>query len=117
MKNVLVLLLSALLILTLFGCGEPPVDEKQPSSSTLIHSSLPSATPQTNAKISREEAILKALDNAGLKKEEVRDIDAELDLERGVTVWEVDFESGRIEYSYEIDAQTGETVRLEKQPN
>lgn len=117
MKRVLVLFLSALLTLTLFGCGEPYADNKRPSSNTVLHSSLPSATPQTDAKISREEAVSKALENAGLKKEEVYDIDAELDLERGVQVWEIDFENGAMEYSYEINALTGEIVKSNSQPD
>lgn len=117
MKNVLVFLLSVLFVFSFTACGEPPVDEKLPSSDVSNHSSLPSAAPQTNTKISREEAINKALENAGLKREDVRDIEAELDLERGVTVWEVDFESKNTEYSYEINAQTGEILKSQTQPD
>ena len=60
--------------------------------------------------ISRDTAINTALNAAGLKKAEVRDLDAELDYEKGIKVWEVDFEKGNKEYSYEINANTGKII-------
>ncbi len=66
-------------------------------------------------KITRDQAIEKALSNAGLKKENVRGLEAELDKEHGGTYWEVDFESGNMEYSYDINAETGEILKVEKE--
>lgn len=65
--------------------------------------------------ITRDEALNIALADAGLKKADVRDIDVELDYERSLKVYEVDFESGGFEYSYDINAISGEIVQREKE--
>ena len=75
----------------------------------------PTAPPATEAKrLTRDEAIAIALAHAGLTKEQVRDLDAELDKERGVLLFEVDFECGAYEYEYEIHAETGAILKSEK---
>lgn len=40
--------------------------------------------------------------------------ETELDFERGVEVYEIEFSVGRTEYSYEINAKTGEIVKAER---
>ncbi len=65
----------------------------------------------TNTKISKDKALEVALKHAGLKQDNIRDLEIELDDEKGVAVWEVDFESGNMEYSYDINAETGEIVK------
>ena len=80
------LMITAVLAVLLSACGSPG------SGETLI---------------AREEAVGIALARAGLESSAVWDLDAELDRERGITVWEVDFESGNREYSYVLDAKTG----------
>lgn len=66
-------------------------------------------------RLTREEAIAIALAHAGLTKEQVRDLDAELDKERGVLHYEVDFEAGGFEYEYEIHTETGKILKSEKE--
>ena len=56
-----------------------------------------------------------ALNHAGLKKSQVRDFDCELDNENGVKVYEVDFDYGKYEYAYEIDALSGKILHHEKE--
>ena len=56
-----------------------------------------------------------ALNHAGLNKTQIYDLEAEIDRERGGTYWEIDFESGNLEYSYDINAQTEEIRKLEKE--
>lgn len=73
-----------------------------------------SASEETSL-ISRERAVEIALENAGLAKDGVFDLDAELDKERRGTFWEVDFETREFEYSYEINAETGKVVHQEKE--
>jgi len=63
--------------------------------------------------LDRDAALAAALKDAGLTKAEVRDIDVEFDIERGIMVWEVDFEKGKTEYSYEINAETGAVIERE----
>ena len=64
--------------------------------------------------ITREQAISAALKAANLTRDNVYDLEAELDYERGAAVWEVDFETREFEYSYDIDAYTGIAKRVDK---
>jgi len=65
--------------------------------------------------ISASKAVSIALKNAGLNKNQVRGLEYELDNERGVKVYEVDFDYGKYEYSYEINATNGKIVHKEKE--
>ncbi|MBQ7779094.1 MAG: PepSY domain-containing protein [Clostridia bacterium] len=76
---------------------EPPVTEPTPEK--------PTAT-----EITREDAINIALKEAGLSREQVRELEAEKDYERGTLVYEVEFEYGRNEYSYEIRVSDGKVL-------
>ena len=62
-------------------------------------------------KIGRDEALQIALEDAKLTREQVSDVDIELErrLFRSDR-YEIDFESGRTEYEYKIDAHTGEIL-------
>ncbi len=66
--------------------------------------------------ISREEALAKAYEAAGLAADSVRRPEIEIDSERGVYVYEIEFKSGTFEYEYTINALTGEVVEWEKEP-
>lgn len=68
-----------------------------------------------NNLITRDRAIELALNHAGLSKTDLRDLEAELDRERNGTFWEVDFEHGGYDYSYDINAETEEVFKLEKE--
>lgn len=89
---------------------EPQGDKSKPVTE-------PQTTPPTNEKtfITRDRAIELALNHAGLTKAQVRDLEAELDRERTGVFWEVDFESGGYEYSYDINAETEAMARVEKE--
>ena len=88
------LLLVLVLALTLTACDFLPAVSNDVSGELLT----------------REEAIAAALNQAGLSKSDVWDLDAELDREWGKSVWEVDFDSGTQEYSFVLDAKTGELL-------
>ena len=65
--------------------------------------------------ISQDEALAKALEHAGLKKDQVDFIKRiELDYERGRKVYEIKFYQGRLEYEYDVDAETGAIMKFEK---
>ncbi|MBR2852246.1 MAG: PepSY domain-containing protein [Anaerotignum sp.] len=49
-----------------------------------------------------------------MKASEVRDLDIEKDRDDGIVKYEIDFESGRMEYEYEIHAETGKILKAEK---
>lgn len=63
--------------------------------------------------IGEEKAKQIALEKAGLEESQVQRMKVEKDREDGVLVYEVEFEQGRTEYSYEIVAATGEIVKAE----
>ncbi len=67
--------------------------------------------------ITASEAVSIALKNAGLKKNQVRDLDYEFDKEKAVKVYEIDFDYGKYEYSYEINAANGKILDKEKDRN
>ena len=70
---------------------------------------------ETETLLTRDEAISLALADAQLTEEDVYDLDAELDRERGTPVWEVDFDTRELEYSYDIHAETGEILRSDRE--
>ena len=105
MKRLLALLLSVLFVLALSSCGINIIEDKD---DMRLQS-------DTSVTVSRDRAIELALNDAGFTREEVRDLEAELDRERGGTYWEVDFEAGGYEYSYDIDSVTGEVVKADRE--
>ena len=54
-----------------------------------------------------------ALNHAGVSEGKAYDMDIELDDEDGTLVYEVEFKSGNMEYSYEINAATGAILKHE----
>lgn len=66
---------------------------------------------ETSALIDRDRAIDAALSHVNLTLDDIHDADAELEYESFGTFWEVEFESGRDEYSFYIDAESGNVVR------
>ena len=54
-----------------------------------------------------------ALNHAGVSEGKAYDMDIELDDEDGTLVYEVEFKSGNMEYSYEINAATGAVLKHE----
>ncbi|MBR2382222.1 MAG: PepSY domain-containing protein [Anaerotignum sp.] len=64
--------------------------------------------------ITAEKAKEIALNHAGVKANQVRDLDIEKDRDDGIVKYEIDFESGRVEYEYEVDAETGKILKAEK---
>ena len=71
-------------------------------------------TVDRDALLTREEAISLALKAENLTEDAVYDLDAELDREFGYAVWEVDFDTREYEYSYNINAETGEILRADR---
>jgi len=93
--------------------SEPESKESAPSQKAEQRSSVPAA--EASELMTREEALSAALEHAKLDKADIRDVEIELDIEKGVKVWEVEFESGRNEYSYEINASTGAVIEFESE--
>ena len=71
------------------------------------------APPEAAQGIGYAKAKSIALDHAGVSENQAYDMDVELDDEDGKLVYEVEFKSGDMEYSYEIDAATGAILKHE----
>ena len=89
---------------------KPSVVTTQPNVTEPPVSENPTEEKPDVTEIDREEAINIALKEAGLSREQVRELEAEKDRERGVLVYEVEFEHGRKEYSYEIRVSDGKVL-------
>ncbi len=123
MKKIYGLILTlALLLPVLAGCqsSEPaakptdPPAPPQPSVSAQTDAPIQTTSPVENAKtLTRDEAIDIALKDAELTKDQVRDLEAELDRGNGVLHYDVDFEKDNKDYDYEIHAETGQILRKE----
>lgn len=96
--------------------GSVKFSEKESENDARGNKTETKAETTTNSveKISREKAKSIALNHAGLKEADVRELEIELDNEKGVYVYEVSFKSGRYEYDYVIDAVTGAIKLSEK---
>ena len=100
MKKLLTFVLTLTLILSLSACVRTPTKNNNINNEVTI---------------TREKALEIALQTAGLNENDIRDLEIELDNERTVTVWEVDFDYKNLEYSYDINAQTGAITKAERE--
>lgn len=90
MKRFVTLVLALVLVLALSACGQAPA-------------------------ISADEALNIALQQAGAVRDEIRNLENHLDRDNGVLVYEIDFDVGNIEYSYDINAETGAVVERDRE--
>ena len=75
------------------------------------------AQPTVSGDIGHAKAKSIALNHAGVSESKAYDMEIELDEEDGMLVYEVEFKSGGMEYSYEINAATGAIVKQEAEPD
>ena len=65
--------------------------------------------------LTQDEALAKALEHARLKRDQVDFVKrVEMDYERGRKVYEITFYQGGFEYEYDIDAETGNVLKFER---
>lgn len=69
------------------------------------------------ASITGDQAKRKAFEHAGVKEDEVKDLDVDLDRDGMTLIFEVDFKHGDTEYDYNINAMTGEILSADKDRN
>lgn len=99
-KQTGIILVLALLLPVLAGCQS-------------VGAALNQSPAEQTVTLTKEQALNIALTDAGLTKDEIRDLDVELDKEFGKAHYDIDFEKGTTDYDYEIDAQTGEILHRE----
>ena len=75
------------------------------------------AQPTSSGDIGHAKAKSIALNHAGVSESKAYDMEIELDEEEGTLVYEVEFKSGGMEYSYEINAATGAILKQETEPD
>ena len=90
----------------LLTAASTPNETTKPSDQKLD----PSGTAQD---IGHAKAKSIALNHAGVSENEAYDMEIELDDEDGTLVYEVEFKSGGMEYSYEINAASGAILKHE----
>ncbi|WP_161979378.1 PepSY domain-containing protein [Streptococcus sp. S784/96/1] len=108
--------LTALAILTLVACDlDDDKDEVavQQSTTQQTSQSVSETTGQAGTytpAISQEDAVKRALEAAGLKQEEVINLTVEQDFDDMPYSYEIEFVKDTIEYSYSIDADSGNVL-------
>ncbi len=90
---------------------KPP---QKPVPTAENKTSAPVATQKT-FEITKDEAKQIALGHAGLAETDISRYKSELDRERKIIVYEIEFNSGKYEYEYEINADTGKVIKAEKE--
>ena len=117
------LLLAVLAISIFTGCAanaaqlDTPKAVMENPGAPAVEVPAPEATAPAAAEaalLTKEEAEKIALEHAGVSADQVQRLRTELDYERGKPEYEVDFHIDRIEYDYEIDAQTGKIISWDK---
>jgi uncharacterized membrane protein YkoI len=85
-----------------------------PKTSTTRPSSTTATTATKTEKLTAEEAEAIALKHAGLKAADVRMGYTEYDFDDGRYIYEIEFNKGWTEYSYSIDAYSGDILEYER---
>lgn len=105
--------LTALAALTLAACGN---QASQTTSNTTANQTTSSNTTSTTAtSISQDDAKAAALAVLGLSESDVTNLSVKPDTDNGRAVFDVDFDHKGQEYSYTIDATTGEVLEREQE--
>lgn len=73
-----------------------------------------SGNSEENGLITKEQALKKVLDRAGLAEDDISRLNIELDHDDNVWKYEIEFISGRYEYEAEVNADTGEIICYER---
>ena len=129
MKKLISLILCFVFVLSLTACGRTM--DKVVSDTESMGNSVVSGTESVvdsaknavkneedkmnlMAGITSNDAVDAALNHAGLTKSQVSNIDVDLDRDNGKLIYEVDFNSGNVEYDYDVNAETGEVISADK---
>ena len=82
-------------------------------SSSVETKNIEASQKSSGGDIGMEKAQTIALTHAGVGAGDAYELEAELDHDDGVTVYEIEFKSGNMEYEYKVDAYTGAILEHE----
>lgn len=116
-KTVTALLLVAAFAVALIGCAAAPEAKTDTQEGIYLNQKLDSPSvsvlTETVEMLTREEAKAIAFAHAGVT--DAFDVEIELDKDKGIVHYEVDFDTAEAEYDYEVEAYTGEILKSRKE--
>lgn len=106
-KKLSLLAVTALSVLALAACDMDDDDkvEKQQNTTNQV-----AKKDNTSVKLSENEAKKKAFEAAGVKEKEVTNLQVEQDFDDATPTYDIEFTKDQTEYSYTIDANTGDIL-------
>ncbi len=133
MKKLITALLALTLVFSLTACTNSGDSMGNNSDNKGIEDKVESIMPDNNmsgtstplnsdgnqnnasqAKLSYDEAKAAALKHAGINKDDVKFLRCELDRDDGALKYEVEFTKDGVEYEYDIDANNGTVLWVDK---
>lgn len=87
------------------------------STNNSTNSSKNNSMDSSDSGYSENQIKEKVLKHAGLTENDVKHFNIDSEYDDGRKVYDVDFISGNMEYSYKLDAKTGEILEHEKENN
>ncbi|WP_158667299.1 PepSY domain-containing protein [Streptococcus pluranimalium] len=106
-KKISLLAVTALSVLALAACDIDDDDkvEKQQNTTNQV-----AKKDNTSVKLSEKEAKKKAFEAAGVKEKEATNLQLEQDFDDATPTYDIEFTKDQTEYSYTIDANTGDIL-------
>lgn len=124
MKQFLAVLLVCTLLISLAGChtvtlndpAVPAAEKPEAASASPTEPTLPPASAATDpVLITKEDARDIALAHAGVTLDQAQRLQVEYDRDDGVRQYDVEFHDGKLEYEFEIHAETGEILSFDRE--
>ena len=114
MKKILAIVGVAVMIFAFAGCGSADQEATEAVEETTTQAVTEETTEATTEAATDDIGIDKAteiaLKDAGLAESDVQFTKQQPDMDDGVSIYEVEFTSGELEYEYDIDAATGKIL-------
>lgn len=110
-KKLIATTMAFALTLSIDGCGS--TQEQETDSVEFEQTEQTETSEDTSDEIeviSEQEALLSALDQAGLTEADVTVTQVELDMDDGKQIYEIEFATADMEYEYEVNATTGSVL-------
>lgn len=131
MKKLSAILITLILVISLSACGKNNNSggngnmQSDDNNSFGLNDSISSIADDvmdkgssdsnaSNVKLTADEALSIALEKAGVKKENISNLENHLEHDDGTWVYDIDFDTSDTEYSYDIHADTGDIISSDR---